>query len=277
VPSHESECNLISWTSSLLFALQYGLYRHRGCKDKPDLSQIFLLILDTREFPKGTFIKDIEIMEVFAQSEFIQQKTLEDFLQFRKSDRGYYFGEYLTQGDLCIQGRCVQTSMQRIIDVGLFELQPELGDESKWDKWADRVVSLRKQLEVSQNPPSATHAEVRKAIVIAEACFGNFWVVPVAAMLLALKHRKKNDPVIVDGFAAMFTAKEIETFSLKDIKIDAGQLPEVAQFQSLIDDIYRRFTGGDILLLLNPFTNLTITNLPSHYVGDEKVQVVKRG
>lgn len=205
--SHESECNLISWTSSLLFALQYGLYRHRGCEDKPDLSQIFLLILDTREFPEGTFVKDMEIMEVFAQSEISQQYTLEDFLQFRKSSKGYYFGEYLTQGDLYIQGRCVQTTMERMIDVGLFELNPELGDESKWDQWAKRVVSLRMPLEASQNAPSATHTEVRKAITIAEACFGDFWVVPVAAMLLALKHRKKNDPVIVDGFAALFAGE----------------------------------------------------------------------
>jgi hypothetical protein len=192
----------------LLFVLQYGLYRHRASDDSTDLSQIFLLILDTRGFPKGTFIKDMEIMEVFAQySEINQQKNLNNFLQFRKSNKGYYFGEYLTQGDLNIQGRCVQTTMQRMIDAGLFELKSELGDESKWDQWANRVVSLREPLEASQDAPSATHAEVRKAITIAEACFGDCWVVPVAAMLLALKHRKKNDPVIVDGFAAMFAGE----------------------------------------------------------------------
>lgn len=46
-----------------------GLYSHRACCDSPDLSQIFLLILDTRGFPKGKFIKDMEIMEVFGHIE----------------------------------------------------------------------------------------------------------------------------------------------------------------------------------------------------------------
>jgi hypothetical protein len=115
-PSHESECNLMSWTSSLLFALQYGLYRHRGHRDKPDLSQVFLLILDTHRFPKGTFIKHMEIMEVFAQySDANDKKSLKSFLELRKGDMWYYFGEYLTQGDLNIQGRCVQTNMQRMV------------------------------------------------------------------------------------------------------------------------------------------------------------------
>lgn len=206
-PSHERDCNLMSWTSSLLFALQYGLFKHRSSKDSSELSQIFLLILDTREFPNGTFIKDMEIMEVFANPDNTQRGNLDDFLNLRKSSRGYYFGEYLSQGELSIQGKCVETTMQRMIDVGLFELYPELGDKSQWNLWADRVISLRQHFQSSQDAPPATHIEVRKAISIAEACFGNCWVVPVAAMLLALKHRHDNDPVIVDGFAAMFAGK----------------------------------------------------------------------
>ena len=67
VPSHENNCNFTSWTTSLLFALQYALYKHRGAKNPSNLSQMSLLILDTRDFPKGTFIKDMEIMSVFAK------------------------------------------------------------------------------------------------------------------------------------------------------------------------------------------------------------------
>ena len=128
-PNHEKECNLTSWTSSLLFALQYGLYKHRvrGFIG-PDLSTISLLLLDTRGLPKGTFVKDLEIMETFnAYSD-----PLKDFLRFRKDNRGYYFGEYLTQGDVDIEGKCVVTNMQRLIDAGLFELIPNFRDESKW-------------------------------------------------------------------------------------------------------------------------------------------------
>lgn len=207
-PSHESKCNLMSWTSSLLFALQYGLRRHNTDHDKSELSQISLLMLDTRGFPIGTFIKDVEIMEVFAQyTDFNQTKNLDDFFQFRKSDRGYYFGEYLTQGRIDIRGRCIVTNMQRLIDAGLFELRPELKDKSRWREWANRVVDLRKLFKAPQDTPTTTHTEVRKAITVAGACFGNGWDIPVAIMLLALKRRQTKDPVIINGFAAMFAGK----------------------------------------------------------------------
>ncbi|KAL8696307.1 MAG: hypothetical protein Q9201_007726 [Fulgogasparrea decipioides] len=206
--SHERECNLISWTRSLLFALQHGLRRHHTDLNKPALSQISLLILDTRDFPRGTFVQDMEIMELFVpHTDSCQPYNLKNLLQLRKSDKGYYFGEYLTQGDMDVKGRCVVTNMQSLIDAGLFELKPELEDKSKWDEWADRVVCLRKPFKTSQDTPTATHTEVRKAITVATACFGAGWDFPVATMLLALKRRKRKDPVIIDGFAAMFAGK----------------------------------------------------------------------
>ena len=207
-PSHEPKCNLMSWTSSLLFALQHGLRRHNTDHDKPELSQISLLILNTRGFPIGTFIKDMEIMEVFAPyADIKKMKNLDDFFQFRTSDRGFYFGEYLTQGRIDIRGKCIVTNIQKLIDAGLFELRSELKDDSRWGEWANRVVDLRKVFKASQNTPTATHTEVRKAITIAGACFGNDWDIPVAIMLLALKRRQRKDPVIINGFAAMFAGK----------------------------------------------------------------------
>lgn len=150
----------------------------------------------------------MEIMEVFApHTDPRQDKNLEDFFQFRKSDRGYYFGEYLTQGDMDVKGRCIATNMESLIDAGLFELKPELEDKSKWVELANRVLYLRKPFEASQDNPTATHAEVRKAIAIAGAFFGGCWIFPVATMLLALKRRNRKDPVIIDGFAAMFSGK----------------------------------------------------------------------
>ena len=61
----EQRCNLMSWTSSLLFALQYGLYRHSMDRGEPQLEEISLFIIDTRCFPEGTFVQDLEIMKVF--------------------------------------------------------------------------------------------------------------------------------------------------------------------------------------------------------------------
>ena len=163
----------MSWTSSLLFALQYSLRRYNTDDDKPELSEISLLILDTRSFPPGTFIKDIKIMKVFTPYNFNQTKNLHAFLRLRKSDRRYYFKEYLTQEKIDIIGRCVITNIQKLIDAGLFELKPELKDNSRWGELANRVIELRKLFKASQDTPTATHAEVRKAITITGAYFEN--------------------------------------------------------------------------------------------------------
>ena len=204
--SHEPECNLMSWTSS--FALQYGLYKHHTDHSKPKWSQFSLLILNTRGFARSTFIKDMEIMECFApHTDSCQRDNLQNLLQLRKGDKGYYFGEYLTQGTMDIRDRCVVTNMQNLIDAGLFRLKPGLGDSSKWDQWAKRVIWLREPFKASQEAPTATHAEVCKAITIAGVCFGDFWDFPMATMLLALKRRKRKDPVIINGFATMFAGK----------------------------------------------------------------------
>jgi hypothetical protein len=93
--------------------------------------KISILILDTRDFPKETFIKDIEIIGVFARfSNNTEQNSLEKMLELRNRDRGYYFSKYLTQGRLYIKGRCVKTTMQRLIDSSLFKLFPKLEDKN---------------------------------------------------------------------------------------------------------------------------------------------------
>lgn len=195
---HESKCNLTSWTSSLLFALQYGLFRHVKGDGRPDLDSIFLFILDTSEFPEGTFVKDMDIINVFRKN--MDTKLL----QWREGK--YYFGEYISQGVLNITGKCAMTSIKKLIDNGLFQFYPDLEDESRWTEWATRVVQLREPFACSQRP-LATHAEVRVAITMAQEFYGGRWTVPMAAMLLSLKPRRICDSVIVEGFRALFSGK----------------------------------------------------------------------
>ena len=217
LPSHEDECNFTSWTSSLLFALQYGFYRHRGdtMKIKSQLSQITIMVVDTRGLPPGTFVKDVEIMRAITSIlPAGEGEDLRQFLNFRKNHRTsgiYYFGEYLSQGDLGLEGRCAQASMIELGRHGLFDLQPGFEDQEGWTLWAKRVIALRKPIErlrfFSDVPPT-DRKQIRKAIVLASACFGDRFAVPVAAMLLALQPRKGGDLNIIKGFAAMFTGKQ---------------------------------------------------------------------
>lgn len=195
---HEQRCNLMSWTSSLLFALQYGLYRHSMDRGEPQLEEISLFIIDTRGFPEGTFVQDLEIMKVFET----YHDALKNFGKLRGGEN--YFGEYLTQGELDIEGRCVKVSLQRMIDLGLFELHSGLGNRDGWNRWARRVTELRLDFQTG-SPNPTTRSVVRKAITLAQSCFGDRWAAPLAAMLLALQPREQKDAIIIAGFSAMFS------------------------------------------------------------------------
>ena len=205
-PAHEATCNLMSWTSSLLFAIQYGLYRnkHMNSFSRCSLQDLHILVIDTKGFSAGVFIRDMELIDAIV-SEWPPLREIREW-RTRRVHR-LYFGEYLSQGSLDIQGWCVQTSLQNLIDNGLFVLAPALGESEHWHRWANRVVELRQRFESSDERSVSAKSEMRKAIVVAETCFGLHWTLPMALMLLCLKPRPRGDPTIVQGLLATFTGK----------------------------------------------------------------------
>ncbi|KAK4124713.1 hypothetical protein N657DRAFT_330558 [Parathielavia appendiculata] len=208
----KGDCNFMSWSSSLLFVLQYGLYRQS--KDRREgrdtcLSQVYLLVLDTRKFPKGTFIKDLDAIEAFHgyDKNLARMKAMRtEYKDKDNSDVYFYYGEYLSQGRLDVSGRCRQTSMQQLIDAGLFNLCPELADPTRRDQWAKPVNTIREKI-VHGLALAANKEEVRTAITVAQACFGSLWALPLAVMFLSLRPRKPDGITIFDGFRSMFTGK----------------------------------------------------------------------
>jgi hypothetical protein len=204
----KGECNLVSWSSSLLFVLQYGLYRQhqdeQGGKET-NLSQIHLLVIDTRQFPKGTFIQDLKAIEAFRDHN-IELKNFEN-LRLQAALGVYYFGEYLSQGRLDISGRCSQTSMQQLVDrEHLYELCPMLRSSDR-NQWAKAVVMIRSVFGGPEAAQVTDKKDVRIAIAMAQACFGSKFALPLAAMLLSLRPRKPDDETILDGFCSMFSGE----------------------------------------------------------------------
>jgi hypothetical protein len=56
----------------------------------------------------------------------------------------FYFGEYISQGILRVEGNCSIVSMQDLIDTGLFSLRPEFESfETRPATWANEVIKLR--------------------------------------------------------------------------------------------------------------------------------------
>ena len=144
-------------------------------------------------------------------SESPQNPNLLKLLSLRenptRAGERFYFGEYLSQGYLDVEGRCGQTTMDKIISMGLFDLQPAFADKSGWPYLGKSILKIRERITGQFFSNKAIRGEVRKAIAIASGCFGDRWALPVATMLLALRHRFENDPVILNGMAAMFYGK----------------------------------------------------------------------
>ncbi|ROV92946.1 hypothetical protein VSDG_06386 [Cytospora chrysosperma] len=87
--------NLTSWTSSLLYAIQYAIYRCH--KDALDPSDVNICVVDTTKFPRGQFARDAHLI-----SELMSYATgipdVSNFFRFRLENEKYYNGEFLSQG-----------------------------------------------------------------------------------------------------------------------------------------------------------------------------------
>lgn len=142
------EDNLVSWTSSLLFALVYVFHLHASMTDGSDFEDISLCVVDTTFFPPGVFLRDLDLIRAFRTFD----EKLDDFGDLRLKKRGglLYFGEYLSQGALRIEDKCRIVSAQKMIDQGLYDLQPRFREFAAWPKawqpsWANPVLELREE------------------------------------------------------------------------------------------------------------------------------------
>ena len=90
--------NLMSWTSSLLFAIQYAIWRRSqfGCHP----ADIKICAVDTRKFPRGQFARDMWLLQAYRATAVKLDGDIERFFRFRLEDERYHNGEYLSQGSV---------------------------------------------------------------------------------------------------------------------------------------------------------------------------------
>ncbi len=194
------EDNFVSWTSSLLFALIYMFHLHANSRNGSAFDDIFLCIIDTTNFPKAVFLRDMDLIQVYSPF----NTDLEDFkgLRLRKD---MYFGEYLSQGALKIEGKCQIVSAQVMINQGLYNLRRELKEFAFWETcrrppWVYPVINLRKDLCQTESSDKSNE-KLRVAVDVAEI-FGSCWTLPIAANLIALLPGPKEEVAIIQAFRA---------------------------------------------------------------------------
>ncbi|KAL8982341.1 MAG: hypothetical protein Q9177_005302 [Variospora cf. flavescens] len=218
--------NFVSWTSSLLFAIQYIFYRRT--LNSLDIQDIYLCIIDTLAFPRATFLKDMDLIDTYsAQDDALRRFRILRENPARRFQGYYYFGEYLSQGALKVDGNCSIVSARVIVDQGLFYLQSKLKESMLAAKtgWADAVLRLREPFyQVVAKRQQATDDELEAAMNIAQV-FGRRFRLPMAANLLGLLPRQSDDKAILQMFAShRFTdhVEEIKTSLRGTVAIALG-------------------------------------------------------
>lgn len=206
-PKKNLEDNFVSWTSSLLFAIQYIYYRHLSPQDGSSLAEIRIYVIDTTRFPRGTFIRDLDLIHVFCKFD----GSLEN-LQSMRNSHDFYFGEYLSQGSLKIENKC-QTIPAKIIfeQDRLRRIQPQFAElhheinEVK-PKWVKEVVRLRKAIWPYTELRSISLAEMLDRLEAIEKITQEVapdWRFPIAIYFTALigtesveDHETEDDNVL---------------------------------------------------------------------------------
>ncbi|KAN0089983.1 hypothetical protein V8E51_018562 [Hyaloscypha variabilis] len=223
--------NLVSWTSSLLFALQYIFYRHT--KDGSTYDQISFCVIDTTKFSKGVFLRDMDLIRTYTGFS-------SDLVKLFNLRRGgtYYFGEYLSQGALKIEDKCQIVSAQAIIDQGLFSLPVKWGISSGW---ANDVVRLRKAFSEQEQASEITKAQLEVAVRISQL-FKPGWKISMAAYFIALLPRRLIDVAILQTFRRkLFTDAERGNCSPSSTRVMAYNLPEIKQCDIILRSVYNDF------------------------------------
>ncbi len=114
-----------------------------------------------------------------------------------------YFGEYLSQGALKIEGKCQIVSAQAMIDRGLYKLQPEFKKYADWEHvekppWVMPVCDLREGLSTIKSPETSKE-KLQVAIDISQL-FEQCWRLPVVANLVAILPEQIEDDAIIQAF-----------------------------------------------------------------------------
>jgi hypothetical protein len=176
--------NFISWTSSLLFAIEYIYYRHHT--DDTPLEEIKFFVVDTTMFPRGTFMRDLDLIIIFYGS----NKRLRGFRSLRNGGT-FYFGEYLSQGLLKIENKCQLISADVIFERDrLRRIQPLFASiRSETSEWANAVIRLRRDIWPGPALITITSTEMRDRLQAIEEIMPHIsarWQFPVVVYFAAL-------------------------------------------------------------------------------------------
>uniref|UniRef100_A0A093USF3 DUF7587 domain-containing protein n=1 Tax=Talaromyces marneffei PM1 TaxID=1077442 RepID=A0A093USF3_TALMA len=198
--------NLVSWTSSLLFALIYIFNLHANSRDGSAFEDIYLCIIDTSNFPEHVFLRDMDLIRAYRSV----NQDLRNFESLRMRKRrgfsGYfYFGEYFSQGALKIKDKCQIVSSRRLIEHGLYCIRPEFRNFANWKRmenppWANPTVELREGFYCTNDKSKEISAEQLQVALNIAQVFEQRWRLPIAVNMIAMTASRSRDERVLAAF-----------------------------------------------------------------------------
>ncbi|KAL4901969.1 hypothetical protein BDW74DRAFT_181126 [Aspergillus multicolor] len=256
------EDNFVSWTSSLLFALQYIYYRHKSRKDGSSLQHIKLFVIDTTLFPSRVFLRDLVLLDVFYK--FDDRSGCENLKNLRslrtevKRQGLFYFGEYLTQGALRIEDKHQVISAASLMRGDLMQrlqpLFPAIHDQANREpSWANEVLRLRDAIfSRTETPDKLSTGEAKhrlKSIREIADLFQPGWKFPLAVYFAALvgpRWEGLGSIALSDFILSEPFYTEIQSLELADFCPSAlDGIPELTQVKKLLNEIYMEFLARE--------------------------------
>ncbi|KAK0767088.1 hypothetical protein N5P37_000821 [Trichoderma harzianum] len=264
----------ISWTTSLLNAIQYAIYKRK--KESTKLSAISLCIVDTTLFPNGVFMEDLDLIEKFIDKGHAYNwgnRGLDNLGQLRNKQHQtysgvYYFGEYLSQGQTNIEGRSCTVTCDKIINSKLFAFMPQFEDELKDEtplRWANAVIELRQPFYIKKQK-EMKDSDFSNATTIALE-FDTAWFLPMLANLLALNPRTARDPRIIGWTWEHFREELMHHLSPKVTNVVANDnIPEVLHFGKIIHGIREYYYTRSVARLMSSMEETT--DIIRHFIRE---------
>ncbi|KAF4972994.1 hypothetical protein FSARC_571 [Fusarium sarcochroum] len=187
-----SNDKLVSWTSSLLYALVYVFHLHAYRKNGSAFGDTYLCVVDTSSLLEGVFVRGMDLVEAY-QSFDDSLRGLGNLRRrkHRISSGYFYFGEYLSQGALKIEGSCQIVSSRDIIDRGLRDIRPEFAEFEEWKPqqsppWENTTIELREAVYSTPWERQGIGTEGLKVALEISDLFGPQWKLPMTASFVAL-------------------------------------------------------------------------------------------
>lgn len=210
--------NLVSWSSSLMFVIQYANWRLCNTWHNPQ-DDIRISAVDTAKFPRGQFARDMWLLKAFRNAQFRPEEL--QIRNLRLILTGFDNGEYLSQGKLHLERLSYTFSVIALKNAGLCDLYPAFNiDEAEpthpvRKDWTNYVKDLRQKWLTTRK---TTKSEVRCALNIAQECFPGFDQDDMALLLLSFRERKIKaaKSSFQNPFADLLPSVEVEDIDYKE-------------------------------------------------------------